>query len=253
MKRILAGEPMALVLLDIDPRGVATATLNRPEVGNAYNEELLAELIAGLERLGPEPAVRCLVCAVRASTSRPAPMSPGSAGATHIPPSRTMPRPWPPHGPYGSGRKAHRDIGSNLPWGAGGDCGDQALVPWCQRILGERALNEPSGLMRAGPSDMRPRGMRARLGTGRRSERVCKVALSSGGDSGIGRAVGIGFAKEGADVALTYLDEHEDAQETVCLIEAEGRRALAIPGDIGNSDFARPGRSQVRTHRHTGE
>ena len=66
-----------------------------------------------------------------------------------------------------------------------------------------------------------------------------KVALISGGDSGIGRAVGIGFAKEGADVALTYLDEHEDPQETVRLIEAEGRCALAIPGDVGNSDFAR--------------
>ena len=52
---------MALVLLDIDPRGVATATLNRPEVGNAYNEELLAQLIAGRERLAPDPTVRCLV------------------------------------------------------------------------------------------------------------------------------------------------------------------------------------------------
>lgn len=66
-----------------------------------------------------------------------------------------------------------------------------------------------------------------------------KIALISGGDSGIGRAVAIGFAKEGADVAITYLDEHEDGQETVRLIEAEGRRALAIPGDIGNSDFSR--------------
>lgn len=52
---------MTLVLLDIDARGVATATLNRPEVGNAYNEDLLAELITGLERLTPDPAVRCLV------------------------------------------------------------------------------------------------------------------------------------------------------------------------------------------------
>ncbi len=66
-----------------------------------------------------------------------------------------------------------------------------------------------------------------------------KIALISGGDSGIGRAVAIGFAKEGADVAITYLDEHEDARETVRLIEAEGRRALAIPGDVGNSDFTR--------------
>src|SRR5690349_19382992 len=52
---------MTLVLLDIDARGVATATLNRPELGNAYNEEMLGELIAGLQRLSPDPAVRALV------------------------------------------------------------------------------------------------------------------------------------------------------------------------------------------------
>lgn len=52
---------MPLVLLDIDARGVATATLNRPEVGNAYNEDLLGELIAGVTRLAPDPGVRCLV------------------------------------------------------------------------------------------------------------------------------------------------------------------------------------------------
>ena len=52
---------MALVLVDTDARGVATATLNRPELGNAYDEDLLAELTAGLQRLAPDPAVRCLV------------------------------------------------------------------------------------------------------------------------------------------------------------------------------------------------
>jgi methylglutaconyl-CoA hydratase len=52
---------MALVLLDTDSRGVATATLNRPERGNAYDEALLEELIAGLQQLAPDPAVRCLV------------------------------------------------------------------------------------------------------------------------------------------------------------------------------------------------
>jgi methylglutaconyl-CoA hydratase len=52
---------MARVLLEINARGVATATLNRPDVGNAYDEELLDELIAGLHRVGPDPAVRCLV------------------------------------------------------------------------------------------------------------------------------------------------------------------------------------------------
>jgi NAD(P)-dependent dehydrogenase (short-subunit alcohol dehydrogenase family) len=65
-----------------------------------------------------------------------------------------------------------------------------------------------------------------------------RIAVISGGDSGIGRAVAIGFAKEGADVAITWLNEHEDAAETVALIEYEGRRALSIPGDIGNPDFA---------------
>ncbi|HET8996081.1 MAG TPA: enoyl-CoA hydratase-related protein, partial [Acetobacteraceae bacterium] len=50
-----------LVLLDIDARGVATVTLNRPEVGNAYNEDLLGALIEGVQQLAPDPAVRCLV------------------------------------------------------------------------------------------------------------------------------------------------------------------------------------------------
>ncbi|WP_439550940.1 SDR family oxidoreductase [Falsiroseomonas sp.] len=62
-----------------------------------------------------------------------------------------------------------------------------------------------------------------------------KVALVTGGDSGIGRAVAIGFAKEGADVAILYLDESEDAADTKRLIEAEGRRAVAIAGDIGDA------------------
>jgi len=64
-----------------------------------------------------------------------------------------------------------------------------------------------------------------------------KVALVTGGDSGIGRAVAIGFAKEGADVVITWLTEREDAAETAGLIEQAGRRALSIPGDIGSPDF----------------
>ncbi|CAM3756015.1 SDR family oxidoreductase [Litorimonas haliclonae] len=64
-----------------------------------------------------------------------------------------------------------------------------------------------------------------------------KVALISGGDSGIGRATAIGFAKEGADVAFIYLDEEEDARVTVEHIEAEGRKALAIKGDIAEKQF----------------
>jgi NAD(P)-dependent dehydrogenase (short-subunit alcohol dehydrogenase family) len=66
-----------------------------------------------------------------------------------------------------------------------------------------------------------------------------KVALITGGDSGIGRAVAAAFAREGADVAIAYLDEHHDAKDTVAMIEAEGRRALAIDGDIGYEDHCR--------------
>lgn len=64
-----------------------------------------------------------------------------------------------------------------------------------------------------------------------------KVALITGGDSGIGRAVAIAFAKEGADVAILYLDEHEDAKKTQAMVEAEGRRCLPIAGDVGDNSF----------------
>src|SRR3954471_9059315 len=64
-----------------------------------------------------------------------------------------------------------------------------------------------------------------------------QVALITGGDSGIGRAVAVAFAKEGSDVAIVYLDEHEDAAKTRALVEREGRRCLAIPGDVGQESF----------------
>lgn len=66
-----------------------------------------------------------------------------------------------------------------------------------------------------------------------------KVALVTGGDSGIGRAAAIAFAKEGADVAVVYLDEHQDAEETRRLVEEKGRRCLTIAGDVGNEGFCR--------------
>jgi NAD(P)-dependent dehydrogenase (short-subunit alcohol dehydrogenase family) len=66
-----------------------------------------------------------------------------------------------------------------------------------------------------------------------------KVALVTGGDSGIGRAVVIGFAKEGADVAIVYLEEHGDATSTRDLVQAEGRRCIAIAGDLGDPAFCR--------------
>ena len=64
-----------------------------------------------------------------------------------------------------------------------------------------------------------------------------KVALITGGDSGIGRSVAVLYAKEGANVAIVYLDEHEDAKKTQELVEAEGQKCLLLPGDISGEQF----------------
>lgn len=65
-----------------------------------------------------------------------------------------------------------------------------------------------------------------------------KVALVTGGDSGIGRSVAVLFAREGADVAISYLpEEQSDAEETRAAIEAEGRKAMLLPGDVGDSAY----------------
>jgi NAD(P)-dependent dehydrogenase (short-subunit alcohol dehydrogenase family) len=66
-----------------------------------------------------------------------------------------------------------------------------------------------------------------------------KAALITGGDSGIGRAVAVAFAKEGADVAISYLSEHDDAKHTAGLVEAEGRKAVVLPGDLSEEATAR--------------
>lgn len=66
-----------------------------------------------------------------------------------------------------------------------------------------------------------------------------KAALITGGDSGIGRAVAIAFAREGADVAIVYLNEHEDAEDTRKMVERHGRKCVLIAGDIGDEAFCR--------------
>jgi NAD(P)-dependent dehydrogenase (short-subunit alcohol dehydrogenase family) len=87
-------------------------------------------------------------------------------------------------------------------------------------------------------SKMNPRpdhGEKSYQGSGRL---VGRKALLTGGDSGIGRAAAIAFAREGADVAINYLPvEEPDAREVIDLIRAEGRRAVAIPGDIRSEEF----------------
>src|SRR5213592_891018 len=77
---------------------------------------------------------------------------------------------------------------------------------------------------------------KSQRGTGK----LCgKVAIITGGDSGIGRAVAIAFAKEGADVSVVYLEEHKDAKETEKRVEEWGRKCLLIDGDVGQEKFCR--------------
>jgi NAD(P)-dependent dehydrogenase (short-subunit alcohol dehydrogenase family) len=72
-----------------------------------------------------------------------------------------------------------------------------------------------------------------------------KVALVTGADSGIGRAVAALFAREGADVAILYLCEHDDAAKTKEIVEKEGRKAITIPGDLGDKQFCERAVKQV--------
>lgn len=89
---------------------------------------------------------------------------------------------------------------------------------------------QPAGL----ESEMQPRpdyGEKTYRGSGKLQG---KAAVITGGDSGIGRAVALAFAREGADVLISYLDEHSDAEETVRIVEKEGQRCISVAGDIGD-------------------
>jgi NAD(P)-dependent dehydrogenase (short-subunit alcohol dehydrogenase family) len=85
----------------------------------------------------------------------------------------------------------------------------------------------PAPLAAPGPDH----GETSHRGLGRLEDRV---ALVSGGDSGIGRAVALAFAREGANIAISYLDEHDDARETQRLVKETGRRALLLPADVSD-------------------
>ena len=88
-------------------------------------------------------------------------------------------------------------------------------------------------------ADMRPvpdHGEKSYVGSGRLSG---KKAIITGGDSGIGRAVALAYAREGADLLIAYLAEHDDAQQTQRLVEEAGRQALLAPGDIGDPNHCR--------------
>jgi NAD(P)-dependent dehydrogenase (short-subunit alcohol dehydrogenase family) len=99
-------------------------------------------------------------------------------------------------------------------------------------------------------AEMRPRPQAEKESHRGSGKLAGRVAVITGGDSGIGRAVAIAFAKEGADVAVLYLDEHQDAAETRRLVEEKGGRCLLIAGDVGDEAFCR--KAVQRTVRELG-
>lgn len=105
-----------------------------------------------------------------------------------------------------------------------------------QKGLIPKTDEEPDLPGRESKLEPRPKFMPRYPGSGRLKD---KVAIITGGDSGIGRAVAVLFAREGCDVAIAYLEEHEDAKETAYVVSQEGREALLVPGDLGDPAHAK--------------
>ena len=98
--------------------------------------------------------------------------------------------------------------------------------------LPKQHLNKPGS-----EADLHPEPMYQAPGYKGSDKLEGKVALITGGDSGIGRAVAVLFAREGADIAIAYLSEHEDAEETKRAVEKEGRSCIALSGDVSDPKF----------------
>src|SRR5688572_30134704 len=95
----------------------------------------------------------------------------------------------------------------------------------------------PQHLETDSEADMVPRPQAKKPGYKGSDKLRDKVAIITGGDSGIGRAVAILFAKEGANSVIAYLKQHEDAEQTKRLVEQEGGKCITIAGDIGDESF----------------
>lgn len=120
--------------------------------------------------------------------------------------------------------------------------GKQGLTDEANPLAETRAAGEKPAQKQAWPGT--EAGLTPPADHGERSYRgadklLGKRVLITGGDSGIGRAIAIAFAREGADVAISYLNEHDDAQETLKWVEEAGRRSLAIQGDLGQHAHCR--------------
>jgi NAD(P)-dependent dehydrogenase (short-subunit alcohol dehydrogenase family) len=129
----------------------------------------------------------------------------------------------------------------HLPKHLGSNCAVKREIPRMQKTSPKKKVKKPQEQSLPGKeSKMEPRPVSddpKKKGSGRLRN---KIALITGGDSGIGKAVAILFAKEGADVAIAYLNEHEDANETKDIIEKKyGRQCLLLPGDVSEEKHCR--------------
>jgi NAD(P)-dependent dehydrogenase (short-subunit alcohol dehydrogenase family) len=136
-------------------------------------------------------------------------------------------------------RKLQREAEARRPRGQGAQGGKQGAVQAGERKQPEPPLPKQHQEKPGRESELEPRPQYEAPDYRGSGKLEGMAALITGGDSGIGRAVSVLFAREGADVAIVYLSEDEDAEETRRAVEAEGRRALLIPGDVTDSEFCR--------------